>query len=166
MVGFCDPPLPRRGARAYIVSVVDYSYLATRLPLWLTLSSYASTTPTVLAVRDAPTSRGIGLTCIRSTVRPLGYRPYPCQVGRTTVGDSTLPVPGRPYDHWRPHTYVRPASRVGSATSAGQLSEEAMMWWPGHYVSYHSPPREDLLEVPDEGAEDEVLCLAAGSRWP
>ncbi|RRT55023.1 hypothetical protein B296_00015720 [Ensete ventricosum] len=36
-------------ARAYIVGVVDHTYLATRLPLWLTLSSYASTTPAVLA---------------------------------------------------------------------------------------------------------------------
>ncbi|RZS16360.1 hypothetical protein BHM03_00048339, partial [Ensete ventricosum] len=33
-------PLPRRGARAYIVGVVDHSYLLTRLPWWLTLSSY------------------------------------------------------------------------------------------------------------------------------
>ncbi|RRT71758.1 hypothetical protein B296_00002187 [Ensete ventricosum] len=115
------------GARAYIVGVVDYSYLATWLPLWLTMMSYTSTMPVVLAVRHAST--------------------------------------GRPHDHWRPHTYVRPASRVRSATSTGQLSEEAMMWRPGHHVSYHSPPREDLLEVPDEGAEDEVLCLAADSRW-
>ncbi|RWW69214.1 hypothetical protein BHE74_00023204 [Ensete ventricosum] len=97
-------PLPRRGARAYIVSVVDHPYLATRLPLWLTLSSYASTTPVVLAVRDASTGRGIGLTCVRSVVRPLGIgltsarlavrslgiRPYLCQVGRTTTGAPYL----------------------------------------------------------------------------
>ncbi|RZS15212.1 hypothetical protein BHM03_00047025 [Ensete ventricosum] len=37
-------------ARAYIVGVVNHPYLATRLPLWLTLSSYAFTTPAVLAV--------------------------------------------------------------------------------------------------------------------
>ncbi|RRT41130.1 hypothetical protein B296_00025780 [Ensete ventricosum] len=37
------------GSTAYIVGVVDHLYLATRLPLWLTLSSYASTTPAVLA---------------------------------------------------------------------------------------------------------------------
>ncbi|RWW28898.1 hypothetical protein GW17_00006590 [Ensete ventricosum] len=43
---------------AYIVGVVAHSYLATRLPLWLTLSSYASTTPVVLAVRDASTGEG------------------------------------------------------------------------------------------------------------
>ncbi|RWV81012.1 hypothetical protein GW17_00057617 [Ensete ventricosum] len=153
-----------KGARAYIVGVVDHSYLATRLPLWLTLSSYASTTPVILAVRDASIGRGIGLTCVRSAVRPLGYRPYLCQVDRMTAGDSALPVPGRSHDHLRPHTCVRLASRVGLATSAGQLSKGAMMWWPGHYVSYHSTPREDLLEVPDEGVEDEVLCLAAGSR--
>ncbi|RWW26689.1 hypothetical protein GW17_00008914, partial [Ensete ventricosum] len=46
------------GTRAYIVGVVDHPYLATQLPLWLTLSSYASTTPVVLAVdrttTDAP----------------------------------------------------------------------------------------------------------------
>ncbi|RWV92701.1 hypothetical protein GW17_00044907 [Ensete ventricosum] len=118
-------PLPRRGARAYIVGVVDHLYLATRLPMWLTLSSYASTMPAVLAVRDASTGRVIGLTCVRLAVRLLGYRPYLCQVGRTTAGDSALP--GRPHDHWRPHTYVRPASRVGSTTSADQLSEGAMM---------------------------------------
>ncbi|RWW57884.1 hypothetical protein BHE74_00035298 [Ensete ventricosum] len=45
-------PLPRRGAGAYIVGVVNHPYLATRLPLWLTLSSYASTTPAVLAIED------------------------------------------------------------------------------------------------------------------
>ncbi|RWW06998.1 hypothetical protein GW17_00029636 [Ensete ventricosum] len=99
---------------AYIVGVVDHPYLATRLPLWLTLSSYASTTPVVLAVRDASTGEGIGLTCVRSAVRLLGYRPYMCQVDRTIVGDSALPVPGRPHDHWRPHTCIRPAYHVGS----------------------------------------------------
>ncbi|RWV82071.1 hypothetical protein GW17_00056458 [Ensete ventricosum] len=134
-------PLPRRGAGAYIVGVVDHPYLATRLPLWLTLSSYASTTSVVLAVRDTSTGEGIGLTCVRSavrllgyrpylfrsTVRPLGIRPYLCQVGRTTAGDSALPVPSRPHDHWRPHTCVRPAYRVGSTISADQLSEGAIM---------------------------------------
>ncbi|RZR75402.1 hypothetical protein BHM03_00056537 [Ensete ventricosum] len=120
--------------------------------------------PVVFAVRDASTSRGIGLTCVRSAVRPLGYRSDLCQVGRTTAGDSALPVLGQPHDHWRPHTCVQPASCIGSATSAGQLSEGAMMWRSDHYVSYHSPPGEDLLDVPNEGAEDEVLCLAAGSR--
>ncbi|RRT38810.1 hypothetical protein B296_00052591 [Ensete ventricosum] len=52
--------------------------------------------------------------------------------------------------------------------SAGQLSEGARTWRLGHHLPYHSSPpphREDLLEVPDEGAEDEVLCLAAGSWW-
>ncbi|RZR75717.1 hypothetical protein BHM03_00000197 [Ensete ventricosum] len=91
------------------------------------------------------------------------YRPYLCQVGRTTTGVSALPVSGRPYDRWRPHTCVRLACRVGLATSAGQLSEGAMMWWPGHHVPYHSP-REDLLGAPDEGVADEVLCLATGAR--
>ncbi|RWV80776.1 hypothetical protein GW17_00057897, partial [Ensete ventricosum] len=36
-------------SRAYIVDVVDHPYLATWLPLWLTMPSYTSTTPVVLA---------------------------------------------------------------------------------------------------------------------
>ncbi|RWW06327.1 hypothetical protein GW17_00030354 [Ensete ventricosum] len=132
-------PCPRRGAGAYIVSVVDHPYLATLLPLWLTMLSYPSTTPVVLAVRHASAGKGC--------------RPYLCQVGRTTAG--------------APHTCIRPASHVGSATSAGQLSEGTRTWRPGQHLSYHSspPPRKDLLEVPDYGAEDEVLCLAAGPWW-
>ncbi|RZS26732.1 hypothetical protein BHM03_00060111, partial [Ensete ventricosum] len=42
-------PLPRRGAGAFIVSVVDHSYLVTLLPLWPTMPSYPSTTPVILA---------------------------------------------------------------------------------------------------------------------
>ncbi|RWW25209.1 hypothetical protein GW17_00010460, partial [Ensete ventricosum] len=38
------------GVGAYIVSVVGHPYLATLLPLWLTMSSYPSTTPVVLAL--------------------------------------------------------------------------------------------------------------------
>ncbi|RZS18741.1 hypothetical protein BHM03_00051059 [Ensete ventricosum] len=69
----------------------------------------------------------VRLSSLRSTVQPLGIRPYLCQVGRTTARDSALPVPSRPHDHWRPHTYVRPAYRVGSPISTDQLSEGAMM---------------------------------------
>ncbi|RWV86288.1 hypothetical protein GW17_00051832, partial [Ensete ventricosum] len=88
----------RAGARAYIVGVVDHLYLAIQLPLWLTLSSYASTTPAVLAVRDASTGRpydrwGIGLTCARSTARPLAppylrSTSFPCWVGH--VGELVV----------------------------------------------------------------------------
>ncbi|RZR81466.1 hypothetical protein BHM03_00007694 [Ensete ventricosum] len=38
------------GAEAYIVSAVGHPYLATLLPLWLIMSWYPSTKPTVLAV--------------------------------------------------------------------------------------------------------------------
>ncbi|RWW22593.1 hypothetical protein GW17_00013197 [Ensete ventricosum] len=101
------------------------------------MSSYPSTMLVVLAVRRTFAGRGC--------------RPHLCQADCTTTG--------------APHTCIRPVARVGSATSAGQLSEGMMMWQPGQHLSYHSsPPREDLLEAPDEGAEDEVLCLAAGSR--
>ncbi|RWW28116.1 hypothetical protein GW17_00007432 [Ensete ventricosum] len=94
----------KRRKGAYIVGVVDHSYLATRLPLWLTLSSYASTTPVVLAVRDASTGEGIGLTCVRLAIQFLGYRPYLCQVGRMTTSapipaSDQLTVLGRP--RWR-----------------------------------------------------------------
>ncbi|RWV96743.1 hypothetical protein GW17_00040519, partial [Ensete ventricosum] len=101
-------------ARAYIVGVVDHPYLAAWSPLWLTLPSYASTTPAVLAVdrtiavdlalpvpgRSYDLWR-IGTTYARSAVRPLGIWPYPCQVGRTTAGalipaSDQLPALGRP----------------------------------------------------------------------
>ncbi|RWW53389.1 hypothetical protein BHE74_00040147 [Ensete ventricosum] len=42
---------------------------------------------------------------------------------RLQVRVSALPASGRPYDRWRPHICARLASRVGSAMSAGQLSE-------------------------------------------
>ncbi|RWW90429.1 hypothetical protein BHE74_00000453 [Ensete ventricosum] len=80
----------KAGSGAYIVGIVDHPYLATWLPLWLTMPSYTSTTPAVLVVRHASTGKGIGLTCVRSAVRPLGIRPYLCQVGRTTTG---APIP-------------------------------------------------------------------------
>ncbi|RWW67614.1 hypothetical protein BHE74_00024934 [Ensete ventricosum] len=56
VVGF-SIPLPRRGAGAFIVSVVGPSYLITLLPLRLTMSSYLSTMPLVLAVRRASADR-------------------------------------------------------------------------------------------------------------
>ncbi|RZS03945.1 hypothetical protein BHM03_00034203 [Ensete ventricosum] len=46
-------PLPRRGAEAFIVSIVGPSYLIALLPLRLTISSYPSTMPLMLAVRRA-----------------------------------------------------------------------------------------------------------------
>ncbi|RWW09115.1 hypothetical protein GW17_00027415 [Ensete ventricosum] len=46
-------PLPRRGAGAFIVSVVDHSYLVTLLFLWPTMPSYPSTTLVVPVVRRA-----------------------------------------------------------------------------------------------------------------
>ncbi|RZS17259.1 hypothetical protein BHM03_00049381 [Ensete ventricosum] len=51
-------------------------------------------------MRHASTGKGVGLTCVRSTVRPLGIRPYLCQVDRTTIGapipaSDQLPASGR-----------------------------------------------------------------------
>ncbi|RRT43906.1 hypothetical protein B296_00045808 [Ensete ventricosum] len=58
MVDFAIP-LPRRGAGAFIVSAVGYSYLITLLPLWPTMSSYPFTTPVILAelIRPSRSSR-------------------------------------------------------------------------------------------------------------
>ncbi|RWW09495.1 hypothetical protein GW17_00027011 [Ensete ventricosum] len=57
--------------RAYIVGVVDHPYLATWLPLWLTMLSHTSTMPVVLAVGHVSAGKGVGLTCVRPAVRPL-----------------------------------------------------------------------------------------------
>ncbi|RWW79619.1 hypothetical protein BHE74_00012089 [Ensete ventricosum] len=46
---------------------------------------------------------------------------------------STLPVPGRLYDTWRP-SYNRSTSHVGLATSAAQVSEGVMTWQPGRHL--------------------------------
>ncbi|RRT52178.1 hypothetical protein B296_00017890 [Ensete ventricosum] len=51
-------PLLYRGAGAFIASVVGYSYLISLLSLLLTMSSYISTMPVVLAVRRAPAGEG------------------------------------------------------------------------------------------------------------
>ncbi|RRT31193.1 hypothetical protein B296_00059036 [Ensete ventricosum] len=55
-------------AGAYIVGAVGHSYLTTLLPLWLTMPSYASTTPVVLAVRHASAGKGVDLTFVKSIV--------------------------------------------------------------------------------------------------
>ncbi|RRT76857.1 hypothetical protein B296_00025881 [Ensete ventricosum] len=120
---------------AYIVGVIDHPYLATWLPLWLTMLSHTSTMPAVLAVGHASAGKGVGLTCVRPTVRPLAP------------------------------PYLRPASfpyRVGHVGGPVVRGRADVATGSPSAVSF-SPPREDLLEVPDEGAEDEVLCLAA---WP
>ncbi|RWW18763.1 hypothetical protein GW17_00017236 [Ensete ventricosum] len=84
-------PAAGSSAGAFIVSVVGPSYLITLLPLRLTMSSYLSTMPLVLVVRRASASK----EC----------RPYLRQVGCTTTD--------------APHTCIRQAARVGSATSTG-----------------------------------------------
>ncbi|RRT31604.1 hypothetical protein B296_00051633 [Ensete ventricosum] len=48
---------------------------------------------------------------------------------------STLPVPGRLYDTWRP-SYNRSTSHVRLATSTAQVSEGVMTWQPGRHLSY------------------------------
>ncbi|RWW20217.1 hypothetical protein GW17_00015674 [Ensete ventricosum] len=69
----------------------------------------------------------VDLTCVRSAVRPLA-----------------LPVCLAGYLRWVDH--------VGGPAVRGCDDLAARL-----HLSYHSPPpREDLLEAPDEGAEDEV----------
>ncbi|RRT40923.1 hypothetical protein B296_00035025 [Ensete ventricosum] len=94
-------PLSRRVAGAYIVGAVGHPYLATLLPSWLIMPSYPSTTPVVLTVRHASAGKDVDLTYVRLAVRPLGIRPYLCQVGRTIAGAPILafdqhPASGRP----------------------------------------------------------------------
>ncbi|RWW48525.1 hypothetical protein BHE74_00045385 [Ensete ventricosum] len=51
-------PLLCRGAEAFIVSAIGHSYVISLISLLLTIPSYLSTTPVVLAVRRAPADRG------------------------------------------------------------------------------------------------------------
>ncbi|RWV79443.1 hypothetical protein GW17_00059428 [Ensete ventricosum] len=78
--------MPRKGAGAFIVGVVDHSYMITLLPLWLTIPPYPPTMLAVLAMRRA---FAVG-----------GCRPYLCQVGCTSTGapriSGRLPASGRP----------------------------------------------------------------------
>ncbi|RRT44853.1 hypothetical protein B296_00041178, partial [Ensete ventricosum] len=81
---------------AYIVGVVDHPYLATRLSLWLTLSSYASTTPVVLAelgnsnvARVDPAEQELGnrdVARVDPTERELGN----CDVARVDPTEREL----------------------------------------------------------------------------
>ncbi|RRT55987.1 hypothetical protein B296_00043569, partial [Ensete ventricosum] len=64
-------PMPRKSAGAFIVSVVDHSYLVALLFLWPTMRSYPSTTLVIHVVRRAFAGRGVDPTCVRSAVRPL-----------------------------------------------------------------------------------------------
>ncbi|RZS29073.1 hypothetical protein BHM03_00062745 [Ensete ventricosum] len=80
---------------AYIVSVVDHPYLATRLPLWLTLSSYASTTPVVLALgnlngaRVNPAEQELG-NCDVARVDPAKQELGNCDVARADPTEQVL----------------------------------------------------------------------------
>ncbi|RWV84597.1 hypothetical protein GW17_00053679 [Ensete ventricosum] len=81
---------------------------------------------------------GADLTCVRSAVRPLAPPVY-------SAG------------------YLRRVSHVGGPAVRGCDDLAARL---AFVISFFPPPREDLLEAPDEGVEDEVLCLTAGSRSP
>ncbi|RWV82699.1 hypothetical protein BHE74_00047622 [Ensete ventricosum] len=151
VVDFSTIPLCRRGAGAYIVGVVGHPYLTTLLPLWLTMPSYTSTTPAVLAVRHASIGKVVDLTCVRSAVRPLGIRPYLCQVGRTTAGAPILASDQLP-------ALGRPRRRAGCPRARGCGGQVII-------CPIILSPREDLLEAPDKGAKDEVWCLAADPWW-
>ncbi|RRT32981.1 hypothetical protein B296_00057268 [Ensete ventricosum] len=81
---------------------------------------------------------------VRRASTGKGCRSYLCRVGCTTVdapilASDQLLVSGRP-------------RRRGSCPR-------------GRGRPPPPPPREDLLEVPDYGAEDEVLCSVAGLWW-
>ncbi|RWW03702.1 hypothetical protein GW17_00033115 [Ensete ventricosum] len=77
--------------------------MATWLPLWLTMLSHTSTMPVVLAVGHASAGKGVGLTCVRSTVRSMA-RPY-----------------------LRPTSFPRRIDHVG-----GPAVQGGPTWGPGH----------------------------------
>ncbi|RRT44960.1 hypothetical protein B296_00054543, partial [Ensete ventricosum] len=87
---------------AYIVGVVDHPYMATWLPLWLTMLSHTFTMPVVLAVAHASACKGVGLTCVRPVVRPLAP-PY-----------------------LRPASFLRRVDHVGGPVVRGRADVAAM----------------------------------------
>ncbi|RZR98846.1 hypothetical protein BHM03_00028291 [Ensete ventricosum] len=91
------------GSGAFIVGAIDHSYLMILPHLRLIMPLYPP------LCRRAPhhARRPCNEACV-------------CR-----WGVPTLPVSGRLYDHGRP-PYVRLVTCVGSATSAGQLSEGVM----------------------------------------
>ncbi|RRT74455.1 hypothetical protein B296_00024447 [Ensete ventricosum] len=58
---------------AFILSVVDHSYLITLLPLWLTLPPYPPTMLVVLAMRRAFTVGGSAVRALAPPIYPAGY---------------------------------------------------------------------------------------------
>ncbi|RRT35967.1 hypothetical protein B296_00045058 [Ensete ventricosum] len=106
MVGFAIPLL-RRGAGAFIVSVIGHSYLISLLPLFLTIPSYLSTTPAVLAVDH------VGGPVVRGR-KDVAARTISC----TNPGDLAERVNSgtNPGDS---------AERVNSSTNPGDLVERA-----------------------------------------
>ncbi|RWW71154.1 hypothetical protein BHE74_00021113 [Ensete ventricosum] len=123
VVGFCHPLL-RRGVGAFIMNTIGHSYLISLLPLLLTVPLLLTIPSVVLATRRAPAGKGC---------RPCP--PYLCQVGHTTA-DSSMPVSDR-------------LPRVGSAMSAGQVSEGARTWLSGQHLPYHSfPPGKTFSRCP------------------
>ncbi|RWW20598.1 hypothetical protein GW17_00015278 [Ensete ventricosum] len=83
MVDFAIP-LPHRGERTFIVSDVGHSYLISLLPLLLTMSSYLSIMPIVLAVRRAPAVWGFRLDW---SAHPIGNAsPYLSEEETVLVG--------------------------------------------------------------------------------
>ncbi|RRT82034.1 hypothetical protein B296_00013576 [Ensete ventricosum] len=76
------------GSGAYIVGVVGHPYLATLLPLWLTMSSYPSTTPAVLAV--GRTTAGAPILASDQLPRLVGHVDGPVVRGREDVAARSL----------------------------------------------------------------------------
>ncbi|RZR82839.1 hypothetical protein BHM03_00009367 [Ensete ventricosum] len=110
------------------MSVVGLSYLITLLHLRLTMSSYISTMPLVLAVRRA----SAGKEC----------RPYLCQVDCTTTD--------------APHTCIRSDARVGLTTLTGQLSEDTMTFIGPDRRILVNFPESPWLDVSNEVATHKV----------
>ncbi|RZR81851.1 hypothetical protein BHM03_00008155 [Ensete ventricosum] len=73
---------------------------------------------------------------------------------------------GRLYEHWRPPVYpVGYLRRVGHVGGPAVRGCDDLAARSAFVISFF-PPREDLLEAPDEGVEDEVLHLTVVRDCP
>ncbi|RRT52268.1 hypothetical protein B296_00028263, partial [Ensete ventricosum] len=129
-------PAPARRSdrvRAYIVGVVGHPYLATLLPLWLTIPSYISTTLAVLALltRGGSELAPSGSSGTDQTERELmnlnGRERYSIPV---EYGLHVLQPEQRPYSLDAPGMCISvDALEAGLRFPLHPLIEECLRWW-------------------------------------
>ncbi|RRT45290.1 hypothetical protein B296_00032273 [Ensete ventricosum] len=133
-LGSTADPCKKVGSGAYIVGVVAHPYLATWLPLWLTMLSHTSTMLAILAVGHASAGKGVGLTCVRPAVRPLAP----------------------PYLH--PTSFPRRVGHVGGPVVRGRAdvmagSPSVISFFPAGKTFSRCPMRRELGNLNSAGAD-------------